>query len=51
MAKLINCLKLIDEINNQIDLAKQLSINYLQMLELIGKINQVEHGLINNAKT
>ena len=49
MAKLINCLKLIDEINNQIDLAKQLSINYLQMLELIGKINQVEHGLINTS--
>ncbi len=49
MSKIIQCLKLIPKAKNQFELARLLDINWLELLELIGKINQMENGLINNA--
>lgn len=47
MSKIINCLKLLSKTTNQFELAKKLEINWLEVLELIGKINKIEPGLIN----
>lgn len=49
MSKVIQCLKLLPRAKNQFELAKLLDINWLKLLELIGKINQIEVGLINNS--
>jgi BirA family biotin operon repressor/biotin-[acetyl-CoA-carboxylase] ligase len=49
MSKIIQCLKLIPKAKNQFELAKLLGINWLELLELIGEINQIENGLINNS--
>ena len=49
MSKIIQCLRLIPKAKNQFELVKLLGINWLELLELIGKINQIESGLINNS--
>ncbi len=49
MSKIVQCLKLMSKTTNQFDLAKKLEIDWLKMLELIGKINQIEPGLINTS--
>jgi biotin-[acetyl-CoA-carboxylase] ligase BirA-like protein len=49
MSKIIECLKLMPQVSNQFELARALDINWLALLELIGKINQIESGLINNS--
>ena len=49
MSKIIRCLKLIPKAKNQFELARLLGINWLELLELIGKTNQIENGLINNS--
>ena len=49
MHKVIQCLKLIPKANNQFDLLSLMNVNWLELLELIGKINQIEDGLINNS--
>ena len=49
MSNIIQCLKSIPKAKNQIELARLLNINWLELLELIGKINQIENGLINNS--
>ena len=51
MSKLIKCLKLLPQAKSQFELAKLLDINWLKLLELIGKINQIESGLIDNSST
>lgn len=48
MSKIIDCLKLMNQTTNQFDLAKKLNISWLQMLELIGKINSIEPELVDN---
>ena len=47
MSKIIQCLKLMDKTTNQVELSKNLEINWIEMLELIGKINQIENKLVN----
>ena len=47
MSKIIQCLKLMSKTTNQFELAKSLGLNWLMMLELIGKINLIEPKLIN----
>lgn len=47
MSKVIQCLKLMADTTNQVELSKNLEINWIEMLELISKINQIEDKLIN----
>lgn len=47
MSKIIQCLRYLEKPRSKDDIAKQLSLNYLDLLVLLGKINQIELNLIN----
>ncbi len=47
MSKIIECLKLMPEICSNTELANKMGLNWLGMLELLGKINQIEPDLVN----
>ncbi|MFN7094863.1 MAG: biotin--[acetyl-CoA-carboxylase] ligase [Burkholderiales bacterium] len=47
MSKIIDCLKLLQEPKSQATLSAALAITQFEVLELIGKINQIEPNLIN----
>lgn len=47
MSKIIHCLKILSISKTYLELVKELNISRLELLELIGMINEIEPGLIN----